>query len=83
MGNLSSYISQLPNVRCYHDNHEIKGDFCNFEYFHLLIIPNILMWIFKIKTPKENCTHILSNNKKNREAVNVGVLEDLFTIYGK
>ena len=34
MGNLLMCISQLPNVRCYHGNHEIKGDFAVFySYF--------------------------------------------------
>ena len=43
MGNLLMCISQLPNVCCYHGNHKIKGDFCSFEYFDLLIIPNTPM----------------------------------------
>ena len=42
------YIPQLLNERCYRGNHEIKGDFCSFEYFHILIIPNTPMWIFKL-----------------------------------
>ena len=41
--------SQLPNARCCHGNHEIKG-----EYFHLLIISNTPMLIFKLKLPKKN-----------------------------
>ena len=41
--NLLMCISQLFNVRCCHGNHEIKGDFCSLEYFHLLIIPNTPM----------------------------------------
>ena len=57
-------ISLLHNVRCYHGNHEIKGAFCSFDHFHLLIIPNTPMWIFKLKTPKKNCKHVLYNNKK-------------------
>ena len=51
-------ISELPNVRCYHGNREIKGDICSFEYFYLLIIPNIPMWIFKLKTPKKNYSNV-------------------------
>ena len=58
------YISQLPYGRCCHGNHEIKGDFCSFEYFHLLIIPNTPLWIFTLETPKKNCTHVPYNNKK-------------------
>ena len=57
-------ISQLPYARSCHGKHEIKGDFCSFEYFHLLIIPNIPMWIFELKTPKRNCAHVPYNNKK-------------------
>ena len=52
-------ISQLLNVCCYHDNYVIKGDFCSFEYFYLLIIPNTPMWILKLKTPT-----VPYNNKK-------------------
>ena len=57
-------ILQLLNVRFCHGNHEIKDDFCSFEHFHLLIIPNTSMWIFKLKTSKKNCSHVPYNNKK-------------------
>ena len=57
-------ISQLLKVHCCRGNQEVKGDFCSLEYFHLLIIPNTPMWIFKLKTPKKNCRHVPYNNKK-------------------
>ena len=43
VSNLLMCKSLLSNVRCYHGNRDIKGDFCSFEYFHLLIILNTPM----------------------------------------
>ena len=45
------YILQLPNVRCYHSNHEIKGDFCSFEYVKINKFRTELI----SECPKLNC----------------------------
>ena len=72
MGYLLMCILQLRYARCCHGNQEIKGDFCSFEYFHLLILPNTSMKIFKLKITKKTAEMSLTNNEISREAMHYG-----------
>ena len=53
-------ISELSNVCCYHGNHEVRGDFCSFEYMYLIrqLPANMAGYFYEsaVGEPKYNST---------------------------